>query len=448
MAWAPRQMNDAFHEYNSKGKAAAACGDWAEAERWFNEALRLQPHSVHILRKLGTALVSLKKFKEAESIWQRAVHAEPQSADNQQMLGSVYMVRGALAAAALHLERALALNPAHAETAFKLARIAYAGDDIARAAEYFLKALAANPLHIGALAGGVQTLTELRRPAEAIVQGEKGLEILRARADIPAVRYNVVVAYLANAYRQTSDLAGARKCYRAVLAADPGDSVARHMLAAAEGDVAQAQPKDYARIAFDGMAATFDKHLVERLHYRAPPAFAAALQTLHGDRFVTVLDLGCGTGLMGEALKSFHIGKLVGIDISQNMLREADKRGLYGELICGDLEPVMAERRDSFDLIVAADVFIYIDDLAPIFNQAARLLSAGGIFAFSVEISPGADVELIGMGHFRHSKAYVAGLADACDLQILRTDDSPIRREVMEDVMGHFVYLTKPLGRP
>ena len=121
---------------------------------------------------------------------------------------------------------------------------------------------------------------------------------------------------------------------------------------------------------------------------------------------------------------------------------------MYGELVCGDLEPVLTERRDSFDLIVAADVFIYIDDLAPIFKQAARLLSPGGIFAFSIEISPGADVELIGMGHFRHSKANVARLARACSLETLQTNDSPLRREVNEDVMGHFVYLTKAVSHP
>ena len=104
----------------------------------------------------------------------------------------------------------------------------------------------------------------------------------------------------------------------------------------------------------------------------------------------------------------------------------------------------MAARADAFDLIVAADVFIYVGALELVFEQAARLLKAGGMFLFTVEVSRTADLELESAGHYRHGQAYVERLAAAQGFTMTRLDEQPIRVEVNRDVMGLYVYLTKP----
>jgi predicted TPR repeat methyltransferase len=440
-------MSESFQECMQKAKAAAARRSWPEAEQAFRRAMQLKADSAGATRGLGLALASQQKFGEAEILWRAAVQLEPDSADSHQMLGSVLMAKRDLAGASTHFLRALELNPGLAEPAFNLGRIAYSAQNIPRAADYFLKAVAAHPLHIKALAAAVQALTEVSREPEAIAAAEQGLARLRDRTEIPPASYQAVWGQLAHAYRRTNDTAGAAKCYRAILAVTPDDATAAHLLAAVEGTLTHTFVQDFAKNAFDTLAENFDHHLLDHLKYRAPALMAEVLGALRGDprAFPAVLDLGCGTGLIGMVLaQTFELEKLVGVDLSENMLREAKKRGLYSELIAGDVAAAMAARADRFDLIVAADVFVYVGDLSEVFTQAARLLNPGGLFTFSVEVSPAADVELVSTGHFRHGKDYITRMAEAQQFHITRLVEAPIRTEINQDVLGYYAYLTKP----
>ena len=371
-------MSDQFQDTMSKGREAAARRLWAEAERCFGEAQRLQPAS--------------------------------------------------------------------AEAAFNLGRIVYIGGDVARSMSLFTQAVTADPLHIKALTALVQCLTEAGREPDAVAAAAKGLSALRARADVAPASYNLVYSHMAHAYRRLHDLPRAAECYRAMLAANPADTVTQHLLAAAEGKLTQAYAADFAKAFFDNLAGTFDKHLVQKLDYAAPQVLAVTLHEMRADKacIPAVLDLGCGTGLMGQALAPhFRVTRLVGIDLSANMLREAEKRALYSEVIQGDIAAVLSGRDEPFNLITAADVFIYMGDLAPVFTQAARLLRPDGLFAFSVEISPSDDIELQSNGHYRHGRSYIARLAAEHGFNIARAADAPVRKEAGEDVMGYYVYLTK-----
>jgi len=444
-------MSESFQDCMSKAKAAAAQRAWADAEHWFSEAVRQQPTSSSAQRGLGIAFISQQKFIAAETALRAAVRLEPNSADSHQMLGSVLMARRVsdetvnLDEAVASLTRALELNPRLAEAAFNLGRIAYVQENVGRAAECFRHAVAVNPLHIKAVASLMQTLTELQRGSDAIAVGEDSLARLQAQAAIAPASYNMVRSQLAQAYRQGGNLPAAAACYRAILAADPDDKVTAHLLAAAEGNVSQAHAKDFAKASFDALAAGFDHHLVDHLKYRAPGLLAGALSELHPDKnsFPAVLDLGCGTGLIGAALaKDFAIQKLVGVDLSPNMLREAAKRGLYAELIGNDVVSAMSARADRFDLIIAADVLVYVGALEQVFEQASRLLNSRGMFVFTVEVSAAADLELESTGHYRHGKAYISRLAHAHGFEITRLTEDVIRTEVNRDVAGLYVYLT------
>ncbi len=446
-------MSEPYQDCINKAQAAASARAWPDAERWFSEAARLQPASPAAQRGLGVALVSQQKFVAAEAAWRAAVRLAPSSADSHQMLGSVLMARRVtdetvnIDEAVTHLTRALELNPRLAEAAFNLGRIAYVQENVGRAAECFRHAAAANPLHIKAIACLMQTLMELRKAPEAITIGEESIARFEAQPTFAPLSYNMIRAHLAQAYRMTDNLPAAAVCYRKIVAVDPNDKGAAHLLAAAEGDLTQAHGSAFAKASFDALAAGFDHHLVDHLKYRAPTVLANTLHELRADAdsFPAVLDLGCGTGLIGAALvQKFKIEKLVGVDFSANMLTEAQKRGLYAELVNDDVVSAMAARADAFDLIVAADVFIYVGALELVFEQAARLLKAGGMFLFTVEVSRTADLELESAGHYRHGQAYVERLAAAQGFTMTRLDEQPIRVEVNRDVMGLYVYLTKP----
>ncbi len=439
-------MNDQFQTYLQDGRAAVARGAWDDAERCFRSALVVRPQSTEALSDLGHALISAQKFAAAETVWSQVVQVEPDSAEAQRMLGIILGHKQDLKAAQPHLERALALNPNFDDVAYYLGRMAHQDRNMPRAAGYYEHAHSVNPLNVKSLISLVNALTELRREADAVAVGTKGVLTLRAHPDIPPVSYNPVLNQIAHAYRCMNDMAKAAECYRDMLTADPGDKVAQHLLASAEGKISDAQPVAFAQSFFDTFAPNFENHLVGLLGYGAPAVIVTTLLDLRPkiESFPGVLDLGCGTGLMGHALvQSYPITRLVGVDLSEKMLREAVRRGIYHELVAGDLAEVMAKRSDTFDLIVSADVFEYLGDLRPLFTQAQRCLTPDGIFAFTVEISATHDVELAQNGHYRHGREYIQRLAREAGFEVVRTAEAPIRNEAQQPVLGYYVYLTK-----
>src|SRR5207253_10856196 len=98
----------------------------------------------------------------------------------------------------------------------------------------------------------------------------------------------------------------ARPVMAQVLARGSNDEVTKFAYAAASGDRGAAPPiapPAYVAGAFDGYADGFEKHLIEELNYRAPPLLRGAIDRVRPNGQFDVLDLGCGTGLIGAAFK-------------------------------------------------------------------------------------------------------------------------------------------------
>jgi predicted TPR repeat methyltransferase len=185
----------------------------------------------------------------------------------------------------------------------------------------------------------------------------------------------------------------------------------RHMFAAVRGETTAMPAEGYVEQLFDGMAANFDQQL-RNLGYQTPEALArAVLPLLRRDRPARVLDLGCGTGLLGAALAPAGAG-ITGIDLSAEMLERAAARGVYARLVKSDLvEYLRGADAGSFDAVLAADVFVYLGDLEAVFEGVARALAPGGLFAFSVEALDTGDFALRPNGRYAHSASYLRALA-------------------------------------
>jgi predicted TPR repeat methyltransferase len=87
---------------------------------------------------------------------------------------------------------------------------------------------------------------------------------------------------------------------------------------------------------------------------------------------------------MGEVIRD-RAGELVGVDLSPKMIEAAKRKNMYNRLAAGDLIDCLAMETAPFDLILAADVFVYLPDLNPVFKAASEKLSASGLVAFTVE---------------------------------------------------------------
>jgi predicted TPR repeat methyltransferase len=210
----------------------------------------------------------------------------------------------------------------------------------------------------------------------------------------------------------------AAAAFRAALARDPGDVLGAGLKLAALGaaPVPPAPPDAYVRGLFDDYAGRFEKALVEDLGYRTPWRMGELLQAAApGRRFAHGLDLGCGTGLMGAVLRPL-CDRLDGVDLSPGMLAEAARKGLYDTLAEGDAARHLAAAGEPLDLVAAADVFVYVGDLAPVFAAAARRLAPGGLFVFSVEAAAGDGFLLRDSLRYAHSGGYVRRAAAAAGL--------------------------------
>jgi predicted TPR repeat methyltransferase len=215
--------------------------------------------------------------------------------------------------------------------------------------------------------------------------------------------------------------------------------------AVASRTLTRASPAGWVRDTFDNFAPAFDVRLRE-IGYRMPEEIARRLAERAGSP-LDILDLGCGTGLVGVALAGMK-RRMVGIDLSPKMLQYATNRGVYDETHVAEIhEYLRTVASSSFDVVVATDVFIYIGALEEVFVESARILRAGGWFAFSTEEQPVGDYELLPTGRYAQSMSYIGRLA-AHDFTVRDAEPAIVRHERGAALGGRIYLLQKNTTAP
>jgi predicted TPR repeat methyltransferase len=248
------------------------------------------------------------------------------------------------------------------------------------------------------------------------------------------------------------DSAGAAAALREALRLDPRDThgAALHLARLGAAGPEGAMSPSYVRTLFDQYAPRFDGALVEALAYRGPERLLDAVMRARAlspaTQFGTMLDLGCGTGLAGAAFR-VRVRHLTGVDLSPGMIARARAKGIYDRLETGELlEFLAAERaaRRRYDLVIAADVFVYLFDLAPVARAVAGVLNPGGLFAFTLETHGGDGVELGEKLRFRHGAAHVRAAVAGGPLQLLELAPVATRIESGGTVPGLLAIAMRP----
>ncbi len=233
------------------------------------------------------------------------------------------------------------------------------------------------------------------------------------------------------------------QAYQTCAALDPTSRLGAPLRLAVAGaqTAPMAAPTDYVRALFDQYAANFDTHLVEALQYRGPQILSDAVRRACARlsqpfAFAHGVDLGCGTGLMGTHLRGV-VATLDGVDLSPVMLAAARKSGVYGSLHAGDIVDFLASYPEaSLDLVIAADVFVYIGDLQPVFAAAARACATGGCFAFTSQRSDLAPWKLGDDLRYSHHESHLRELGCAHGFAVTLIEPQSTRREAGADVPG------------
>lgn len=248
------------------------------------------------------------------------------------------------------------------------------------------------------------------------------------------------------ALEKSGDVDAAVKAYEEVLAIDPEDhgGAAVRIAAMGRGEQPSKAPDAYVETLFDQHAEAFEDILVEQLGYAVPMMVRQRLQTLNLGPFKRLLDLGCGTGLTGEALRDMA-DDITGIDISENMVEIAHEKDLYETLYVAEAEDFLEDNDDEpFDIITATDVLPYLGALEPLFFGAAENLNAGGLLIFSSETLPEATLAgrpyMVGPHQrFAHAETYVRERLAATGFEVLEVTDINVRMQDCNPTPGHLV---------
>ncbi|QRM55707.1 methyltransferase [Sinorhizobium sp. BG8] len=257
---------------------------------------------------------------------------------------------------------------------------------------------------------------------------------------------------LARAYNRALSLEksghfdAAADAYAEVLALDPEDhgGAAVRLASMGRGDTPEKAPDAYVTTLFDQHAEVFDDVLVDQLGYCVPLLVRQRLQALELGPFKRVLDLGCGTGLTGGALRDMA-EDFTGVDLSENMVEIAHEKDLYETLYVAEAVDFLDDNEDEpFDLVTATDVLPYMGALEPLFFGAVDNMEPGGFLVFSSETLP--DETFAGRNfmvgphqRFAHSEAYVRDRLAATGFEILDFSEITVRMEEGEPIAGHLV---------
>jgi predicted TPR repeat methyltransferase len=233
--------------------------------------------------------------------------------------------------------------------------------------------------------------------------------------------------------------------YRQARVAEPSDELGAGLrlarLGVAEADSAMTQ--EYVAALFDEYAPRFDAHLTEVLEYRGPDIIVAALEEACKDagrefHFDSALDIGCGTGLMAKALWR-RVDAMHGIDLSPRMVEKALASGFYHEshLHVGDAVAFLeSERGAQFDLLMAADVLVYLGDLARFFAAARRAMTLDALLVFTVQSKDGDGFEIGADLRYHHSEPYLRAATAAADLRLSSLRPCVTRTDAGKPVTG------------
>lgn len=352
------------------------------------------------------------RLTQATAIYQKILSKSPNHPDVLHYMGMAAHEIGEDAVAVDLIGRALRIAPGYAEAHNNLGNIFFGQDNFEEAAASYRRAIAVEP------------------------------EYVDAQCNLGGVLF------------RQGKIEGALAAFERALTVEPENGMALHMIAAMRGMPVERAPREYVANLFNAYAGKFDEDLAQRLGYDIPQRLVE-LASAHAPESAEkwdVLDLGCGTGMVGARIAP-HARQLVGVDLSSRMLEKARQRAVYTRLVEADLLAMLLdEPAASYDVVTAADVFIYVGRIDEVVAAIRRVLKFGGLFAFSVE-TPASDeekeppeVRLAATARFAHSPAYIARLAAAHGLQVVENLPARIRLENGVPVPG-FIALWKNVGR-
>jgi predicted TPR repeat methyltransferase len=417
--------------------AAVRCheaGQLQEAAARYEQLLQREPHNPVLLHLFGVLAFQCGQPSEALDRIGRAIALDPAQPLFHSNLANVLKSQGRAQEALESFRRALELDPGFAEAHYNLALLLEELGRLEESERSYRDAIRNDP----ALHQAHNNLGSLLKRRGAFPQAlDSFRNALKLAPD--CAPYQASIEHTLQAIRECAQII---EKYREAARARPDDAVNEFNLAAVTGEQTPATaPRSFTVQLFDGYAEHFDSHLVGILDYRVPERLCEVIGRLRPLGSLDVLDLGCGTGRCGVVFRRLA-RTMAGVDLSPKMIERARDTGAYDALWTEDLLVPLSQAQSAFDLIVAADVFIYVGDLEPLFQAARRALRPHGLLAFSIEgIQDQEGYRLNPTSRYSHSRPYIEATAFRAGFESIEFLDVVLRKELGWPVHGHIVVL-------
>lgn len=437
----------------------------------FNLAIKIDPNQAIFHNNISNAYKLIGNFEFAVRHLHTALQIAPNNAESYNNLGSLYYSKGDINNAIPQFSKAIRLNPNIWEAHYNLANSFIKKDMVQQAIQHYITVLKLNPKHSYAklnlgmayisINNYQQALSLLEESTNVTAQPEligylaecylhtgkieqainAYKQAISLQPEMAAWHHNLAILYL-----RKQEQALAKKHFNIAFNMQPDNKIAQHMLAALNVNTTANAPSEYVKSLFDQYADHYNQHVKNDLQYNVPIQLRHAINKFINDATAQqyILDLGCGTGLCGIYFRDLA-KHLIGVDISPNMLMEAKKLGAYDLLCCCNiLETIPGLNLEYFDLVLAADVFVYIGDLNNLFVMLYSSMRNNAMLAFTIEENFDTDDYILQVsGRYAHSHNYIKNLSERYGF-IIKTDEAITPRwQAGAPIAGRLFVLTK-----
>ena len=395
---------DYAEAHNNLGVIFKELKEIDEAITCYKRALTINNDYAEAHYNLGVVLKEIGKLDEAITSYKRALEHKPDYAEALYNLGNALNECGELEEAIASYRETITIKPDYAEAHNNLGNVLKKIGKPNEAEFSYRKTLAIRPHYAEVHSNLGAVLRELGRLNDAEESYKKALSI---KPDFAETHSNL--GHVLHALGKFNEAA---ESLRKAVGIEPDLPGVQHRLNALLGITTDFAPRQYVEDVFNSYAKKFDNHLVNVLKYDAPIMLKKALLDLGlaQRKYKNVIDLGCGTGLSGLEFRDIA-ETLIGIDLSEEMVRKAEQKNIYDQLYVDDIVGRLEILKTQFSLFISSDVFAYIGDLLPLFSCIKRHSTQNSLLVFSTEHTDDGDFILRNTARYAHSKDYILSIA-------------------------------------
>lgn len=397
------------------------------------KSVQLGPLNAEAHNNLAVLLNELGRLKEAEVSYKKAIELKPDYAEAHSNLAIILKEQSRLKEAEACYRQAIKLKPDYAEAHYNMGNTLKELGRLEEAEACYKKAIKLKPDYVKAYNNLGVMLQEQGRLDEAEVSYKKAITLKPDYADF--------YANLGNTLRDQDKLLEAKLNYKKAIELKSDSKKFKHIFDALTGKTTNFAPREYVEVLFDNYAINFENSLVNKLEYKTPNKIVEMIVAKNPNiQLGSVLDLGCGTGLIGDEIKKY-CSNLEGVDLSKLMLEKASAKNIYDKLEHKDIVEYLSTEDLDFNYFISSDVFVYVGNLSEIFRLIKSRNKSKGKFVFSTEHTDRDGFFLEQTGRYSHSKKYIESLCNKFGYKLSHFEVVNLRKNKNKFIIGGLYFL-------